>query len=83
MAAKVAIHTRWSNTGDRAAATAPARRGFRARFERQVDPEGLLAADERERRIDHAIAAYMTRLALNRENAKREKRASRGLPVAA
>ena len=50
--------------------TAPARRAFLARFERQVDPEGLLSSDERERRAKSALRAHMLRLALASSRAR-------------
>ena len=37
---------------------------FMARFERQVDPDGVLPPDERVRRAAYARKAYFTRLAL-------------------
>lgn len=46
--------------------TAPARRAFMARFEREVDPEGVLDPVERSRRAEHAKRAYFSRLALAR-----------------
>jgi hypothetical protein len=38
--ARVAAHTRWAQTPDRAAATASARQVFLDRFDREVDPDG-------------------------------------------
>jgi hypothetical protein len=37
---------------------------FLSRFEREVDPDGILGAAERARRAAHARKAYMARLAL-------------------
>jgi hypothetical protein len=42
--ARIAAAERWARTSDRAAATEPARRGLRARFEREADPDGVLDA---------------------------------------
>jgi hypothetical protein len=64
MAGRIGAHTRWAKESDRKAATAPARKGFRARFEREVDPEGILTPAELAIRTDHAISAHMCRLAL-------------------
>ena len=50
----------------RDAASAPARAGFKARFERQVDPDGVLDPAERARLAHEAMKAYMTELARNR-----------------
>ena len=43
--AQIAAHSRWAQTPDRTAATAPARRAALERFERQVDPDGTLPPD--------------------------------------
>jgi hypothetical protein len=66
LAGRVAAHERWAREPDRAAATAPARRGFLARFEREVDPDMTLAPAERARRAESAMKAHMTRLAMRR-----------------
>lgn len=52
---------------------ARARRGLRARFEREVDPDLILSEEERARRADHAIAAYYGRLSLKAAEARRRK----------
>ena len=44
-----------------------------AKFERQVDPEGLLTPEERRRRAMHARRAHMTRLALASARSRRAK----------
>ncbi|MFB9926040.1 hypothetical protein ACFORO_12325 [Amycolatopsis halotolerans] len=44
--------------------TAPARAAFEARFERQVDPDGVLPPEERARRAANARKAYFGTLAL-------------------
>lgn len=48
---------------DRSARTRPARQAFLKRFETEVDPNGELQPDERHRRAEHALRAYMLRLA--------------------
>jgi hypothetical protein len=60
--ARIAAEISWANTSDRSARTRPAREAFLKRFEREVDPEGKLPADERRRRADHALRAHMLRL---------------------
>jgi hypothetical protein len=60
---KIAAEISWSRTSDRSARTRPAREKFLQRFEREVDPEGILPADERRSRAEHAKRAYMLRLA--------------------
>ena len=44
--------------------TAAARRAAEARFEREVDPDGVLPAEERARRAQYAKRAHVTRLAM-------------------
>jgi hypothetical protein len=60
--ARIAAETSWALTQDRSARTRPAREAFLRRFEREVDPDGKLAPDERARRANHALRAYMLRL---------------------
>lgn len=62
--ARLAAHTLHAQIVDPAAHTAPARRAFLDRFEREVDPDGTLPPAERARRAEHARKAYFTRLAL-------------------
>jgi hypothetical protein len=42
-----------------------------ARFEREVDPEGVLPPHERAKRAENAKAAYFKRLALKSAKARR------------
>ncbi|MEU4675750.1 hypothetical protein [Micromonospora sp. NPDC023737] len=72
--ARVAAHTRWAQTPDRTAATAGARKAFRDRFEREVDPDGTLPEAERLRRAESARSAHYTRLALKSARARRLRR---------
>lgn len=60
--------------------TAPARAAFLARFEKEVDPEGLLNPEERQKRAHHARRAHMTKLALASVRARRLKAEGRGGP---
>jgi hypothetical protein len=71
--AKLAAYSRWARTSDPAAATAPARAAFNARFEREVDPGGTLPAAERERRALAARKAYFARLAYRSAKARRAR----------
>lgn len=70
--ARMAAHTLHSKV-DATAHTAPARRGFLARFEDQVDPDRSLPELERRRRAQHALNAYMASLAI--KSAARRRRA--------
>jgi hypothetical protein len=74
--AKVAAHTSWANTSDRAARTAAARKAAHDRFAHQVDPEGVLSPEERARRAENARKAYFSRLALLSAQARQAR--SRG-----
>jgi hypothetical protein len=71
--ARVAIHTRWAKEPDRTAATAPARKAFQDRFEREVDPEGILDPVERAKRAENAKTAFYVRIALKSVEARRRK----------
>ncbi len=57
--------------------TAPARKAFLDRFEREVDPDGTLPADERTRRAKSAQREQMARLALRSHTARRKAREAR------
>lgn len=72
--ARIAGNTRWAKTADRSAATAPARQAFRDRFEREVDPDGVLPEAERHARADAARRAFYSRLALKSARARRMRR---------
>lgn len=72
--ARLAAHASWANTADRAARTAPARRAYMKRFERQVDPDNSLDPAERARRAEHALRAQMTRAALRSAQARGRRR---------
>ncbi len=76
--AQIAAHESWARTPDRAARTAKARQAQLDRFERQVDPGGVLPPAERALRAEHKRKAYFTRLALKSAQARRKKA---GLPA--
>jgi hypothetical protein len=44
-----------------------------SRFEREVDPEGVLEPEERARRAEHAKKAYFLKLALASREARRKR----------
>ena len=73
--ARLAAHTLHAKVADPAAHTAPARKAFLDRFERQVDPEGELAPADRARRAAHARSAYFLSLALKSAQARRKRAA--------
>ena len=55
--AQIAANTRWSRPMAREDQAEAARSAFYARLERQVDPQGRLPPDERERRVRAAARA--------------------------
>ena len=73
MRAQIAAHTSWAHTEDRSARTANARKAALDRFERQVDPEGVLLPQERARRAEHLRKAYFARLALKSAQVRRRR----------
>jgi hypothetical protein len=70
----LAAHESWARTEDRSARTANARRAALDRFEKEVDPDGVLLPDERARRAEHLRKAYFARLALKSAQARRARR---------
>lgn len=60
-------------THDSREVTAPARKAFLARFEREVDPDGVLTVEERLRRAEFARRAHFTRLAHASAKSRRQK----------
>ncbi len=72
LSGSIAAHERWSRCDDRHAATAPARRAFDERFDRQVDPDGTLPPAERALRAEHAKKAHFLRLALKSAQSRRK-----------
>jgi hypothetical protein len=69
--ARLAANTRWSRD-DRKAGTQAAREAFYRRFEAEVDPTGSLSPEERARRAESAMRAWMNRLALASAKARRK-----------
>lgn len=65
-AAKVAANTRWAFETDRTKATTPGTNAFLAKFEQQVDPEGVLPPEERTKRARNLLSAHMTRIRAKR-----------------
>src|SRR3954454_17484672 len=72
--ARIAAHQLHARVTDPTAHTAPARAAFLSRFEREVDPDGVLQPQERARRADHAKKAYFLRLALASRKARAAKK---------
>lgn len=68
--ARQAAHTLHAQVADPTAHTAPARKAFLDRFERQADPDGTLAPAERARRAEHLKKAYFLNLAAKSAKAR-------------
>jgi hypothetical protein len=70
MRAQVASHASWAQTVDRTARTAPARKAALDRFERQVDPEGLMDPATRAQMAESARRTYFRALAYKSSRAR-------------
>jgi hypothetical protein len=68
---RIAAEISWARTHDRATRTLPARETFLKRFEKEVDPDGVLSPEERRQRAEHAKRAYMLQLAKRSAAARR------------
>jgi hypothetical protein len=77
--ARIAAHASWAVTADRKARTASGTAAFLARFERQVDPDGVLPAEVRQVMAMHARTAYMLGLAERSAVARRRRSAAQEL----
>lgn len=60
-------------THDTKVVSAPGRAAAEARFEKQVDPEGVLEPAERARRAEMARKAHFSRMGLASAQARRRK----------
>jgi hypothetical protein len=69
---RLAAHALHARVADPTAHTAPARKAFLDRFEREVDPDGILPPADRARRAGHARSAYFLRLSLASAKARRK-----------
>ena len=72
--ARAAAHALHANGGTSTHAGTAA---FLSRFERQVDPEGILLPEERARRAAHARKGYFAKLALRASRARSKKAGAR------
>ena len=68
---QIAAHHSWAHTPDRPARTAKARQAALDRFEKEVDPEGVLMPAERARRAANARKKYFAQLAARSAKARR------------
>ena len=77
---QIAANTRWGRTRDRTAATAPGRRAFIEKFEREADPDGTLNPAERAKLAENLRRAYYQKLAFR--SARARQRAKEGRTAA-
>ncbi len=71
---RINAHLSWAKTPDRDARSAPGRAAAAARFERLVDPEGVLPEPERRKRAESLKKAHY--LGLAKKSATARARAS-------
>ena len=72
--ARHAAQVSWEKTDDRAARTAPARAALLERFERQVDPTGILTPSRRRELAEHARSQHYRDMAYKSAAARRANR---------
>jgi hypothetical protein len=70
--ARIAAHSLHAQRDPRET-TQKARATFLNRFDREVDPTGVLSPEERKRRAEHARKAHFAKLALKSAQARRKK----------
>jgi hypothetical protein len=72
--ASLAAHSRWAGETNRKEALQAARDGLLARFERQVDPDGVLEPQERALRAESARQAFYKAMQLKSSRSRAAKR---------
>lgn len=77
----IGAYESWARTTDRTARTAPARKAFLDRFEREVDPDRTLDPLERARRAESAKRAYFLRLSRSSVRARQHKAQGAATPA--
>ncbi|WP_410652138.1 hypothetical protein [Amycolatopsis sp. cmx-4-54] len=71
---RAAAHRSWARTPDRSRRTAPARTAAEARFEHEVDPDGVMPPRARAMAAESARKAYFGELAQKSVAARARKR---------
>lgn len=74
---RIAAHTSWAKTEDRSARTANARQAAMDRFEKLVDPDGVLPLEERRQRAGSAKQAHYLKMAAASAATRRAKATGR------
>jgi len=80
--ASLAAHTAHAKHGS-AAMTWAAQKAFLEKFEKEVDPDGVLSSEERSKRAENARKAHMTRLSYRAVRAARAAREAEAAEEAA
>ncbi|OCB21833.1 hypothetical protein A5674_27060 [Mycobacterium malmoense] len=74
MRSQIGAHESWARTADRPGRTRKARQAAWDRFEKLVDPEGILPPDVRAKMAENARTAHFQRMALKSVEARRRRR---------
>jgi hypothetical protein len=74
--ARAAAHSSWARTPDRAARTAKAREAAVAKFERDVDPDGVMSPADRRKAAVNAQRAHMYAMSQKGVDKRKAKRAN-------
>ncbi|ORV90761.1 hypothetical protein AWC11_12020 [Mycobacterium interjectum] len=75
MRASLAANTSWANTKNRAARTAQARAALLDKFEKQVDPDGVMPPGERAKRAENARRAHYQQMAYKSAKVRQHRKA--------
>ena len=73
IAGQIAAAAKWAQTPDYSAATAPARAAFNDKFEREVDPHGVLPIEQRQKMAEHARRLHFLRMAQKSVQARKAR----------
>ena len=73
-----AVNASWNNTTDRTARTTNGRRAAHKRFEVQVDPDGVMTPEAREKAASEARTAFYTAIGAKGRATQRAKREVQG-----
>jgi hypothetical protein len=76
--ARVAGYASWAATSDPSARGRPGQAALRSKFEREVDPDGVLPSAERARRAEAARKSHMHRLAFTSSRVRAARKGAAG-----
>lgn len=75
--ARIAAHKSWAATADRSERARPGNAALMARFEKDVDPHGILPPAQRALMAESAMKAHFSTLALRAKVNRRKAKAAR------